>query len=47
MFYAVVMEKRQDADAYLITGSKKHFPAKPFVVTPREMLDIIESSERG
>ncbi len=45
VFYAVVMEKRQDADAYLITGNKKHFPAEPFVVTPREMLDMIESSE--
>ena len=26
-----------------LTGNKKHFPSKPFVVNPREMLDIIEN----
>ena len=41
VFYEVVMEKRKDDDAYLVTGNIKHFPIKPFVVTPREMLDII------
>ena len=41
VFYAVTMEKRQTDDAYLITGNTKHFPAKPFVVTPVEMLEII------
>lgn len=42
IFYAVVMEKRQETDAYLVTGNLKHFPKEPFVVTPKEMLDIIE-----
>lgn len=42
VFYAVVMEKRKDGDAYLVTGNQKHFPKKPFVVTPREMLEIIK-----
>ncbi|MCR5468149.1 MAG: putative toxin-antitoxin system toxin component, PIN family [Lachnospiraceae bacterium] len=41
VFYAVVMEKRKDEDAYLVTGNIKHFPQDPFVVTPREMLNII------
>ncbi len=41
VFYAIVMEKRKDEDAYLVTGNIKHFPQRPFVVTPREMLDII------
>ena len=41
VFYAIVMEKRKDEDAYLVTGNIKHFPQDPFVVTPREMLDII------
>ena len=41
VFYAIVMEKRKDSDAYLVTGNKKHFPQDPFVVTPREMMDII------
>lgn len=43
VFYAVVMEKRKEGDAYLITGNQKHFPKEPFVVTPREMLTIIET----
>lgn len=41
VFYEVVMEKRNQDDAYLITGNIKHFPVKPYVVTPRQMLDII------
>lgn len=45
VFYAVVMEKRKDDDAYLVTGNLKHFPAEPFIVTPREMLDIITNGK--
>lgn len=41
VFYEVVMEERKTEDAYLVTGNIKHFPNKPFVVTPKEMLDII------
>jgi len=41
IFYAVVMEKRAQDDAYLVTGNLKHFPKEPFIVTPKEMLDII------
>ena len=41
VFYAIVMEKRKDEDAYLVTGNIKHFPSKPYVVTPKEMLDIL------
>ena len=43
VFYAVTMEARQDNDAYLVTGNTKHFPIKPYVVTPREMLTILEN----
>ena len=43
VFYEVVMEERKDEDAYLVTGNIKHFPEKPFIVTPRQMLDIILS----
>lgn len=39
-FYEVVLEKHED-NAYLVTGNKKHFPKKPFIVTPRELLDIL------
>jgi len=41
VFYEIVMTARSATDAYLITGNKKHYPLKSFVVTPREMLEII------
>ena len=41
VFYEVAMEERKTEDAYLVTGNIKHFPAQPFVVTPRQMIDII------
>ena len=44
VFYQIVMEAR-NTDAYLVTGNKKHFPQKSFVVTPKEMLAIIEENE--
>ena len=50
VFYEIVMEGRKDLeDAYLVTGNIKHFPVKPFVVTPKEMLDILRNKfdERG
>lgn len=48
VFYEVVMEARnQDKtkDSYLVTGNTKHFPLKRYVVTPRQMLDILESTD--
>lgn len=41
VFYEIVMTARTAVDAYLITGNSRHYPVKPYVVTPREMLDII------
>lgn len=43
VFYAVTLEQKKQDDAYLTTGNIKHFPKVNFVVTPREMLDIIEN----
>ena len=45
VFYAVVMEHRKNADAYLVTGNMKYFPQRSFIVTPREMLAIIQNQE--
>lgn len=39
VFYEVKMSKD---DAYLVTGNTKHFPNKPFVVTPREMVELLQ-----
>ncbi len=41
IFYEVAMEKRDD-NAYLVTGNQKHYPIKDFIVTPAEMMAIIE-----
>ncbi len=41
IFYEVAMEKRDD-DAYLVTGNKRHYPIRDFIVTPAEMMEIIE-----
>ena len=40
-FYEVIMEKRED-EAYLVTGNLKHFPVEPFIITARQMLDILD-----
>lgn len=45
VFYEIVMESRKEHDAYLVTGNLKHFPQRTFIVTPREMLNIIELEE--
>lgn len=42
IFYAVTMRARKKVDAFLVTGNIKHFPNKPYVVTPREMLNILK-----
>ena len=42
VFYEVVMEGRKRYDgSYLVTGNIRHFPAKSFIVTPKEMLEIM------
>ena len=40
------MHKMSKEDAYLVTGNIKHFPNKPFVVTPKEMIDILSAKEK-
>ena len=46
IFYEVVMEGRKEHDnTYLVTGNIKHFPIKSYVVTPKEMLDIMYKNE--
>lgn len=42
VFYEIVMEKRREG-AFLVTGNIKHFPSELYIVTPREMLTILES----
>lgn len=46
VFYEVAMEKR-DENAYLVTGNQKHYPFRDFIVTPAEMMRIIETAEEN
>lgn len=32
-------------DAFLITGNIKHYPIRNYVVTPKQMIDIINSKD--
>ncbi len=41
VFYEVALSKE---GAYLVTGNLKHFPKKPIVVTPTEMIKILEDN---
>lgn len=43
VFYEVSLSKE---GSYLVTGNIKHFPKTPLVVTPAEMIAIIESIHR-
>ena len=38
VFYEIAMSKE---DTYLVTGNTKHFPKSPVVVTPAEMVEIL------
>ena len=41
VFYEITMESRKSEETYLVTGNIKYFPEQCFVVTPREMLEIV------
>ncbi len=41
VFYEVTMKSNEDRDSMLVTGNMKHFPIEPFIVTPKELCDII------
>lgn len=42
VFYEIALSKE---GAYLVTGNTKHFPATPIVVTPAELLRILDAME--
>ena len=46
VFYEIVMSARNTMDAYLITGNIKHYPIRNYVVTPKEMIDIINNAKK-
>ena len=47
VFFEIVMSARSIMDAYLITGNMKHYPIRSYVVTPAQMLEIIEKDKES
>ncbi len=41
VFYEVALSKE---DSYVVTGNTKHFPKSPIVVTPAEMMQIVQGT---
>ena len=41
IFYEITMAGKDTQDTYLVTGNRKHFPKHEYVVSPRQMLDIV------
>jgi putative PIN family toxin of toxin-antitoxin system len=44
IFYEVAMTKQSDA-AWLVTGNQKHYPDRDFIVTPADMIVIMNADE--
>ena len=44
VFYEVALSRE---DSFLVTGNLKHFPKKPFIVSPAEMVEIINAAIFG
>ncbi len=42
VFYRVALSGRQTQNTYLVTGNKKHFPVKEFIVSPSEFIEIVK-----
>ena len=42
VFYEVALSKE---DGYVVTGNTKHFPKSPIVVTPAEMMQIVQGNK--
>ena len=43
VFYEVALSKE---DSYVVTGNTKHFPKSPIVVTPAEMMQIVQGTNK-
>lgn len=43
-FYVVTLSNGEN-DIYLVTENLKHFPAKPFIVTPAQFLKLLQKAD--
>ena len=47
VFFEIVMSARSTMDAYLVTGNMKHYPVRSYIVTPAQMIEIIEKDDQA
>ena len=47
VFFEIVLSARSTMDAYLITGNMKHYPIRSYIVTPAQMIEIIEKDKKS
>lgn len=47
IFYEVTLSARKRSNTRLVTGNFKHFPAETFIVSAREMVEIVENTVAG
>ena len=45
IFFEVAMESGKTNETYLVTGNIKHFPQHPRIVTPAQILNILDECE--
>lgn len=46
VFFEIVLSARSTMDAYFITGNMKHYSIRNYIVTPSEMIQIIEKDNK-
>ena len=44
IFYAVTLSAKKE-NTFLVTGNAKHFPVKPFIVNPAQLVEVINKMQ--
>jgi len=44
VFYAVTLSAQKE-NTFLVTGNSKHFPVKPFIVNPAQLVELINKMQ--
>ena len=44
IFYEIAVEM-QMKNAFLVTGNLKHYPSEHFIITPAQMIELLNTSE--
>ena len=44
IFYEVAIAQKEH-NAYLVTGNQRHYPSSDFIVTPAQMMEILEKQD--